>query len=178
MSEIWHISDHHFGHANMLRFKNADGTPKRDFRDLEHMHAVMVERHNLFVAPQDKVYFHGDVGMRVDVLQRVIPQMNGKKRLILGNHDELDMGVYMKLFQRILAWRAFTCGDCALVCSHFPLHPQSLLGRYPGKCLNVHGHTHERNVRDERYFNVSVEAVDYTPVNHLKLIDRARKLAA
>ena len=177
MSEIWHISDHHLGHANILKFTDGDGKVTRPgFRDLEHMHHVMVERHNARVTPQDKVYFHGDVAWKVDALQRVLPLMNGKKRLILGNHDTLDVGLYRKHFKKVLAWRQFTHDDCAIVCTHFPLHKSSFLGRFPGACLNVHGHIHCRVINDPSYRNVCVEQTDYTPVNHDVLVAAARRL--
>jgi calcineurin-like phosphoesterase family protein len=70
------------------------------------------------------------------------------------------------------------------VCTHIPIHPQSLLSRkYPGRCINAHGHTHRNNVKlpgtevdDPRYFNLSVEMIDYTPVHHDVLIERAKAL--
>ena len=52
----------------------------------------------------------------------------------------------------------------SMILSHIPLHPESL-GRFRG---NVHGHVHN-NVEPlhfgPRYYNVSVEAIDYTPVS-------------
>lgn len=177
MPEIWHISDHHLGHANILKFAGPDGQPARGkFADLEHMHAVLVERHNACVAPNDKVYFHGDVAWKAETLERVLPTMNGKKRLILGNHDTLDMSLYRKHFQKVVAWRQFVHDDCTLVCTHFPLHEASFEGRYPRTCLNVHGHIHHRTIDDLRYENVSVEVVDYTPVHHDALMAKARRL--
>lgn len=59
MAEIWHISDHHLGHANILTLTGPYGLPARPgFADLEHMHAVIVARHNARVSANDKVYFH------------------------------------------------------------------------------------------------------------------------
>lgn len=102
--------------------------------------------------------------------------MNGKKRLILGNHDHLDMSLYAKHFKKIVAWRQFAYDDCVMVCTHFPLHEASFAGRHPHTCLNVHGHTHLRSIEEPRYVNVSVEVVDYMPVNHDDLMEKARQL--
>lgn len=177
MSETWHISDHHLGHANILKFTGPDGEPARSgFRDLEHMHEVIVQRHNALVAPGDKVYFQGDVSWKAEALEKILPLMNGRKRLILGNHDILDMSLYRKHFKNVVAWRQFVHDDCTLVCTHFPLHEASFTGRHPHTCLNVHGHTHNRCIDDPRYENVSVEVVDYTPVNHDVLMEKARQL--
>lgn len=177
MTEIWHISDHHLGHANILKFTGPDGQPARTgFKDLEHMHAVIVQRHNALVGAHDKVYFHGDVAWKAETMERILPLLNGKKRLILGNHDTLDLDLYRKHFKKIMAWRQFSYKDCSLVCTHFPLHEAGFAGRHPGTCLNVHGHTHTRSIEDPRYENISVEVIDYTPVNHELLLEKARRL--
>ncbi|HIE69743.1 MAG TPA: hypothetical protein EYP98_05995 [Planctomycetes bacterium] len=177
LAEIWHISDHHLGHANILKFAGEDGAPARaGFKDLEHMHAVLVERHNALVGTNDKVYFHGDVAWKAAALERILPLMRGKKRLILGNHDTLDLELYRKHFKKVVAWRQFVYDHCTLVCTHFPLHQEAFTGRYQRTCLNVHGHTHARTIEDPRYANVSVEVIDYTPVHHDVLLEKARLL--
>jgi calcineurin-like phosphoesterase family protein len=179
---IWFASDHHFGHANLLGFAADDGTPARSgFRDVDHMNETMIANHNRVVAPDDRVYFLGDVGFRKATLAAVLPRLNGRKRLILGNHDYSDRGMvrfYLEHFQKILSWRHFTEPDCALICTHFPLHESAFLGRYPGTCVNVHGHIHRRRIPDRRYINVCVEQIGYTPVSYDWLTAEARKVTA
>lgn len=176
MPNIYVTSDTHFGHTNMLRFTNPDGSLVRPgFRDVSHMDEVIIERWNEVVRPEDKIYHLGDVGFNLEHLQGILPRLNGHKRLIIGNHDLLDMGFYAKYFKRIQAWRQFVDKDrnCAIICSHFPLHESSFLGRYAGRCINVHGHIHARVIDDPRYINVCVERTDYRPVLLEKLLDRA-----
>ena len=132
---------------------------------------------NRVVAPQDKVYHLGDVGMRSSVLQSVLPRLNGKKRLTLGNHDDQDVGFYRKHFQKVMSWRHFTDDGFAMVCTHYPLHSSSFLHRYAGRCINVHGHIHARTIDDPEYVNICVEQIAYTPVSYEWLMSRARKLA-
>ena len=108
----------------------------------------------------------------------VLPRLNGKKRLILGNHDYSDrqmMRFYLEHFQKVMSWRHFTEPDCALICTHYPLHESSFLGRYKGSCINVHGHIHTRRINDPRYINICVEQIDYTPVSYDWLIAKARR---
>lgn len=163
----------------MLKFQRADGSPVRPgFKDADHMDEVMIENWNRVVSEQDKVYHLGDVGFKNDVLQRVLPRLKGKKRLILGNHDEQDMGFYRKHFQKIMSWRHFTDDGVAMICTHFPLHESSFLGRYSGRCINVHGHIHARVIPDPKYVNVCVEQINYTPVHYDKLIGAVRRMAA
>ena len=44
--------------------------------------------------------------------------------------------------------------------SHCPIHPDELRGK-----LSLHGHTHNHNIDDPRYFNTSCENIDYTPIS-------------
>lgn len=151
------ISDTHFGHANILTFKNYDGTPVRDFFSLEEMNETMVERWNKTVAPEDKVYHLGDVLFTKKWLDIIMPRLNGTKVLIKGNHDNLKLSQYQQYFKDV---RAVWVLD-KLVLSHIPIHPESL-SRWKA---NVHGHLHSNTLADPRYFNVSVERINYTPVD-------------
>ena len=178
MASIWFASDHHFGHANLLKFTSDDGAYVRPgFRDVDHMNETMIANHNRVVGVADHAYFLGDVGFSRATLAAVLPRLNGKKRLILGNHDYSDrqmMRFYLEHFQKVMSWRYFTEPDCALICTHCPLHESSFLGRYKGSC-NVHGPIHARRIDDPRYVNICVEQIDYTPVSYDWLLAKARR---
>lgn len=169
---IFLISDHHFGHANILTFRGLDGNLIRPgFHNVHHMDEHMIERHNKVVGVRDVVYFGGDVGFSQDVLDKILPRMNGKKKLILGNHDNLDNEAYRKHFEWIRLWEVFTRIDkkYRFILSHVPLHTGDW--NIAGKdMINIHGHIHEKKVMldgkpDKRYYNICVEALDYTPVS-------------
>lgn len=163
MANIFFASDHHFSHKNILKFEDVHGNPIRpQFKDVDEMDNYMIERHNLVVTDQDKVYFLGDVGFNRNRLDQILPQLKGKKRLILGNHESFDMSFYSKHFQKIMSWRFFGEQDPKFVCCHYPLHPSSF--RYKN-AFNVHGHIHEKAVGEPDYVNVSVERINYTPVS-------------
>jgi calcineurin-like phosphoesterase family protein len=172
VASIWFASDHHFGHANLLKFTSDDGAYVRPgFRDVDHMNETMIANHNRVVGVADRAYFLGDVGFSRATLAAVLPRLNGKKRLILGNHDYSDrqmMRFYLEHFQKVMSWRHFTETHC-------PLHESSFLGRYNGSCINVHGHIHARRIDDPRYVNICVEQIDYTPVSYDWLIAKARR---
>ena len=51
--------------------------------------------------------------------------------------------------------------------SHCPIHPNELRGKY-----NLHGHVHNKTVEDVRYFNCSLENIDYTPIS----LDQIREI--
>lgn len=140
----------------MLNFTNPDGSKVRPgFSSPEHMNEFMVERWNGVVRPQDKVYHLGDVGMTKKSLE-VVGRLNGKKSLVMGNHDIFDASIYLKWFKNVRAIKVFD----SHVFTHMPVHTGSI-ERFKG---NVHGHVHCRSLEDPRYFNASVEVINYTPI--------------
>jgi len=162
MTDIWVISDTHFNHSNILNFKKDDNTPVRpDFKDVHHMNEVMINNWNRVVKPGDKVYHLGDVffGSK-DEFKKLWPRLNGKKRLIVGNHDDIKFLSSGGFFQKILMWRIFK--EFGLVLTHVPVHPTQISR---GSVCNVHGHIHYRNSPGMLYKNVCVEKINYTPVN-------------
>jgi len=158
LANIFVISDNHFGHSNILGFKREDGSPLRSFSCVEEMDQHMVDRWNSVVRPQDHVYNLGDVAMKKKYIETV-RRCNGHKRLVRGNHDIYPTKEYMKYFDEIYGVRVLD----GLIFSHIPLHPDSL-GRFKA---NIHGHVHAlpQGFFGPRYYNVSCEAVDYTPVS-------------
>lgn len=176
--DIWIVSDTHFGHANMLKFRNRDGSLTRpEFSSVKEMDEKMEYEWNAAVKPTDKVYHCGDVGFGVETYRRIMPRLQGHKRLILGNHDKFDMRLYTAHFDQILMWRRFTEDDVGIVLSHVPLHKESLLHGYDGRCINAHGHIHGNVIDDPTYVNVCVEHTGYAPVHLDTLLAKARTLA-
>ena len=172
---IWISSDFHFNHTNILNFTDSNtGKPVRSgFDDVKHMNEYMIEQHNKYVKKGDIFYTLGDVfiGDKED-FQKFWPKLNGSKRLIVGNHDDIKYLSSGGFFQKVSMWRMFP--EFGLMFSHVPLHSSNLLrlkekgGRWPEDCvslLNVHGHIHQNPSPEGPYRNVSVEAIDYTPVH-------------
>lgn len=164
---IWLISDTHFHHANILTFKGTNGELIRPgFGSIEEMNETIVSRWNSVVKPADHIYHLGDVSMRVSssVCASLIARLNGLKRLVRGNHDKHQTTQYLKMgFKEIHGMRLLF--DVWL--THGPIHPMSM-GRALG---NIHGHIHEKPSPPGPYLNVSVEAIDYTPIS----LEDARK---
>lgn len=167
MSNIWVISDTHFGHEGMLRFTMEDGTKVRSFSDVYEMDEIMIKNWNALVKPGDKVYHLGDVWFGGnEVADRVLPRLNGKKRLILGNHDNGKNQLLQKYFQKIDVWRMFP--EFGLLLTHVPVHPSTLReGRFEGadEMINIHGHIHANPSPEGPYRCVCVEQTGYAPVN-------------
>lgn len=161
---IYVISDTHFGHDNVLRFKREDGSPVRPFTSTQEMNDVIVQNWNSIVRDCDIVYHLGDV--YYDQGHEVLSKLKGRKRLILGNHDNAKSPNLQKYFQKIMMWRMFPEFDCVL--SHVPLHESSLNKVQ----YNLHGHIHEKQSPSPRHINCSVEVTEYKPVNIEDLIKR------
>lgn len=180
MHKVFFISDTHFGHANALTFKRADGSPLRDFKSVEEMDETMIDNWNRVVRPVDKVYHLGDVAINQKALPNILPRLNGKKRLVRGNHDVFKSKEYFKYFDEIYGVRVF--GKEGFICSHIPIHTESL-SRWKA---NVHGHLHSNKViyddpleiymEDERYINVSVEQINYTPIELEQIMEKVNAL--
>ena len=168
MKEIFVISDTHFGHANIIKYCN------RPFADPMEMDEKIIENWNKTVRPEDIIYHLGDVYFGKKNPSNFHRRLNGRKRLILGNHDEGKDPILLEMFGKILMWRMFP--DLGVLLTHVPIHPHSFVdhseerkGKYS---VNVHGHIHNQTVKipktendDPRYRCVSVEHINYTPVH-------------
>lgn len=161
MSNIFLISDTHFGHIGVTQFLNRDGTKLRPWDDVESMDEAMVSNWNSVVSPKDKVYHLGDVVINRKHL-KTLSRLNGEKVLVKGNHDIFRIDEYLQYFKDV---RGYHVLDKFLM-SHIPIHPVEL-GRFAG---NIHGHLHSNTVLhhdgavDKRYTCVCVEQINYTPI--------------
>ena len=79
----WWTSDHHFGHANIIRYCT------RPFADVDEMNDAMVDRWNDVVADSDEVWIIGDLvmGALTENLSHHVSRLRGRKILVPGNHD-------------------------------------------------------------------------------------------
>ena len=172
MPNVFLTSDTHFGHVNICKFTNYDGSPVRPWDAVEEMDEEMVKRWNDTVGPNDKVYHLGDVVINRKSLQ-ILNRLNGDKVLIKGNHDIFKMSDYTKYFRDVRAYHVID----RILFSHIPVHTDSI-GRFRA---NIHGHLHEKLVQlpcgkpDPRYFCVSVEQWKFSPVNYQVLLDKLSK---
>lgn len=75
-------ADTHFGHVKLLRTRPA-------FACVEEHDAAMIERWNAVVGPDDTVWHLGDVvhGPSRERCGEIFAALNGRKRLVAGNHD-------------------------------------------------------------------------------------------
>ena len=177
--QIWITSDNHFGHHNMYKFTYTDkyGQERRvreRFQDAAEGDAYMVQRWCELVKPSDHVWHIGDVTMERSSNAKTwfvnkIRSLPGHKRLVLGNHDQLTMDVYMDAgFKKIKGSHRYE----DLLFTHYPVHESSI-----GSCIaNIHGHTHQNDSPPGPYINMCVEKWDFSPVPLDVILDKAKKL--
>ena len=155
MSKLYVISDCHFGHKNIAKYRP-------QFKTAEEHDEYVLNNIKSAVTKRDTLYFMGDICFTTESIQFIKSIVCNKKVLVMGNHDAERGGM-----KKVDLFEAFddvtslvTKKGCWL--SHAPIHPDELRGKF-----NIHGHTHNHNVNDYRYANVSCENVGYRPVELL-----------
>lgn len=166
--KIWLSSDLHLLHDKIINPEWSEDGHRAGFDSIEQHNEYILEKHNSVVGENDTWICLGDVflpgakrNQNTDVDWSMLDKFNGKKKkLILGNHDtDYRMrNFYLNYFSSITS-ALDLYGNILL--SHYPVHPSQLEYRY---ILNIHGHVHKASLNEKGYFNVSMEAIDYTPI--------------
>lgn len=153
--KVYIISDTHFSHKNIIDYCN------RPFQTVEEMNNTMINNWNRVVTNNDLVIHLGDVGLgSKEQVSSIIQQLNGRKMLIMGNHDHFREKDYRAMgFETVSRFPILWNKNFLL--SHAPLDISESVPYF-----NIYGHVHN----DERYTNtsnsccVSAERIDYTPI--------------
>lgn len=175
MSNTFIYSDPHFGHTNICKFTNYDGSKVRPWDDVAKMDEDMVRMYNETVGVRDKVYWLGDCVINKKFLP-TLGLLNGDKILIKGNHDIFKISEYLKYFRDIRSYHVLN----GMIMSHIPVHTDSI-ARFG---TNIHGHLHGNQVMmdkvekrffglfkkttqvpDPRYFCACVEHTGFKPIS-------------
>ncbi|MCD7903782.1 MAG: hypothetical protein LUF91_08565 [Oscillospiraceae bacterium] len=175
---LFFVADTHFGHANIIRLCN------RPFLDVNAMNKGMIDLWNSRVTNNDTVIVVGDMFFRCDDPVNILDQLKGKKRLIIGNHDDSWMSHVdcNKYFLSVENFVEFSDGVRGLVICHFPL----LVWKNAPRTYMVHGHIHNSTdadywplIRDrDNVLNAGVEINDYMPVTFDEMLANNRKFKA
>ena len=186
---IYFWSDLHCGHENILKFDN------RPFKDLDHMHEVLINNYNSTVPENGICYFIGDIGLgKSDTVKKVVSRMHGTKILILGNHDKGTEAMLKAGFSVVLYGATLQIAGQRVTLSHCPLlgvyredtsgmkgsegenwHGENRLKQRifttkdEGQ-FHLHGHIHSPNGGKSqkilgKQYDVGVAANDYRPVS-------------
>lgn len=164
--KIFFTSDNHFFHNNIIKFEN------RPFVNIEEMNVKMCELWNSVVSEDDLVYIVGDFSFgSAEETNKILKMLNGKKVLILGNHD-----FYVKskkfdtsLFLDICNYKDITYKGKHFVMCHYPFASND------NKMINIYGHLHSNKENDVHWcdekllpknsYNVGADVNGFVPVS-------------
>jgi calcineurin-like phosphoesterase family protein len=108
----------HLDHANVI---NLDGRP---FRTMEEMNDYIVKQWNSVTKQDDTVYILGDLSFsKGERTNELLKKLNGKKYLILGNHDNRFVKDYhfdKSLIKEIKSYDEVIDGGRRVIVSHYP----------------------------------------------------------
>ena len=155
--KVFLIGDCHFGHRNIIKYCN------RPFKGVDDMTEKLIKHWNEVVGANDIVYVVGDFALCGK--QRIIEigqRLNGRKRLILGNHDQASMETYRQAGFEMIYNHPIVLDDFYIV-SHAPMVGISENTPF----ANIFAHVHDDPTYKDyscRSFCVSAERINYTPV--------------
>lgn len=164
------IADLHFGHDNIIKYEN------RPFANADEMNRKLIELWNSTVGKDDLVYVLGDftLSRRIDVIEKLVNQLHGRKILIMGNHDTRKPKDYIKCGFEV-ATRKPLMVEPGVILMHEPFGDNSLiLPNY----IYFFGHVHANKTLMDEYPNcmcVSVERIGYRPVDLDECIRKLRR---
>jgi calcineurin-like phosphoesterase family protein len=155
--------DHHWGHANIIRFL---GRPFRDHAgkpDVDLMDHTLISNWNAVVTPHDRVIHVGDFAFKCDPkrLRAIFSKLHGQKFLVVGNHDD------NKTIAR--PWAAapthlmhLAVDGQRIVACHYAMRTWAGANR---GAIHVFGHSHGRLPGTSKSCDVGVDCWDFFPVD-------------
>ncbi|MGC4041782.1 MAG: metallophosphoesterase family protein [Flavobacterium sp.] len=163
---IFFTADHHFGHANIIKFS------QRPFVSLDDMDGELIRRWNERVKPTDIVYHLGDIVLsNTDRTKLILDRLNGTICLIKGNHDSSALG-YPKRFHWIKDYYELNVDDAdapngkqKIMLMHYAMRVwrSDFRGTW-----HLYGHSHGSLPDDPkmRSFDVGVDCHDFYPLSY------------
>jgi len=155
---VYFTADFHFGHENIIQYCD------RPFKNAAKMDEWMTRGYNEVVKPEDTVYILGDFTLcGVEATERVgkwVKKLNGRKHLILGNHDRLKPFVYVDLgFCSVHTGLDWPRSNLALI------HDPAVKVALPKERRVLCGHVHTLFQCLEGVVNVGVDKWFFRPVS-------------
>ena len=163
---IFFPADPHFGDHRTINIQ------KRPFASVGEMDAVLIERWNAMVGPDDIVWHLGDVARRAADVPALLDRLHGTKHLLRGNNDP-DATLTAIGWASVGDYAEIVVDGDALVLCHYPF--RSWNGQHRGT-LNLHGHSHGRLKPMPRQFDVGVDVQEFAPVTLERLLRATRKV--
>ena len=157
MGKIYVCSDLHLDHTNIIKYCN------RPYANTEAMNKALIANWNSVVGEDDTVFCLGDfcLGNKDDIIN-FGKQLNGKKFLVLGNHDHGSRSTYQEAgFTQVYGEQVIMRFEELDTTIHFSHHR---VADDKTHYLNLYGHQHDKPTDDDMHKCVCVELWDYKPV--------------
>ena len=174
----YYIADLHFGHRNIISLCN------RPFVDVNEMEQILIKNWNDVVKNNDNVYIVGDLFFKHQNIESILSSLNGKKHLILGNHDTdwINDELISKYFVSCDKMLEIVDNNHRIMLCHYPMlsYPKQ------SRTYMIHGHIHNDTLFDywhvlvkrKNVLNAGVEINNFKPVSLTTLIENNTKYKA
>ncbi len=153
-------------HKNIIQYCN------RPFDNIEEMNKTIIKNWNDIVSKNDTVFMLGDFALcGKDKIVEIGQKLNGKKTLVLGNHDRASLNTYYQAGFEYVSKYPIIFNDFFIL-SH---EPQHISGN--GLYANIFAHIHDNPIFSTvtpRSFCVSVERINYTPISFEKVLNKMK----
>lgn len=147
MGQVYVIADLHLGHESIAKLRGFESSEAHD--------EYLIKKWNSVMSKRDVIYILGDIAMEKHWHYKILNELRGVKKVVLGNHDK---GKHVKYLLEFVNTVSGMIKYNKYWLTHCPMHPNELYGK-----INIHGHVHYKTIDDPMYVNVSAEVVDYTP---------------
>lgn len=161
----WFTSDHHFGHANIIRFC------ERPFNTVDEMDSELIYRWNEAVGRNDVVYHLGDFAlMGLDFARRIFRKLNGRIAVVPGGHDKRWLpkskhnvvsksGHWISVLPPLVS---VTFDKRIIVLCHYAMR---VWDRSHYGAWHLYGHSHGKLPEWGNALDVGVDSHDFTPIS-------------
>ena len=178
--KIFFTSDTHFHHKNIIRYC------KRPYSTVEEMDEALINNWNKVVPKDGIVFLLGDFCFGgSDKIKKLTKKLNGKIRLVKGNHDHISKGME-RMFEYVTDELIIEVEKHRVYLNHYPFLTFAGSNSY---AIQLFGHVHSgpyNNGSDKwrlKYllpgqYDVGVDNNNFTPVSWKdikEIIDKRRK---
>lgn len=172
MQKLWFTSDSHWGHSRIIQYSN------RPFDSVEQMDQALIDNWNAVVGQNDIVWHLGDFAFcRYDKIKWILGKLNGRKNLVLGNHDKeivnnWDEILRLKLFESIQDYKVLRVDGQKIIMLHYGLRVWE--SSHHGSIM-LYGHSHGSLPSYGRSVDVGVDCkeitAEYRPVELSEIME-------
>jgi len=167
---LWFTADHHFGHANIIRFCN------RPFADVAEMEEGLVERWNATVGNSDEVWHLGDFAYRCgpNRLKEIFGRLHGRAiHLVRGSHDR--KATLALSWASVQHFAEIIVDGRTLVLFHYPFRFQI---RSRSRCICLHANSRIGLPSTSESCDVCVDDWDFRPASLGEILRKVETVIA